>query len=818
MLRWTRIAAFAVLVVTSAAMTSGAGVAADEVGTAGGSHVAGAAVGDSNSAAARRLALLRTADLSTRAGAWRYLRAIGLEPRQVVIQRGARNYAGPKCPGKLWTCSTARHVLQIGRANIYFCAPRQSGTAPNDCVIVQSGGGTAACTETGSANGATQKCSITQTNTATGANNNAIVVQILTQTGGQSGTQVATQNASIVQSNTRGGSNIVGVTQNVVQLLGRGAAALNDDPNDADDFTPATSLPITQKQDAYQRLSVMQTTSNSTGLAGNNTSGVLQTQLQRARADRSPQITQLQNTIDAVGTEWCPVLNANVTIDDPFANQCNTIQQSSSSNPGGKNTSLVRQDYRQFQAASNCCATLEGHQAQGSLTDPSHGGLDHRFTQASSGLSTQTSNQVERQVQRRSSIGAAGIDAEQHGPTRKGTGTQTGNAGDTATQTQSSVQLSTPTADVDATNLISDRCTSAGNCTGTQTVNSNGDVTTNTQSGSTITIAITCTPGESCTPTSGEPPPEGSIVIPAGGSESVERTFTVPTKPASADIEIAIDTTGSMGPSIAQAKTDAANIVSGVQAAIPDSQFAVVDFKDSFDATEYRVAQSMTSNSAAVQTALNGLSASGGGDLPEAYNLVFQNSYTPATGGAIGWRAGTRKFVVVIGDAEPHGANSAGFSACSDTSADPHLLNTATELAGMNSNQRTLFMILASTGSATLACYQSLAAAAFAGGQGVAAGTNLATQIVNLINAATSTVSNVHLEVASFSPEPAAASWISFNPTSVGPVTPPLDLAFTITITVPAGTPPGTYNFDIVGLADGADIGHEALMIFVPAA
>jgi hypothetical protein len=42
------------------------------------------------------------------------------------------------------------------------------------------------------------------------------------------------------------------------------------------------------------------------------------------------------------------------------------------------------------------------------------------------------------------------------------------------------------------------------------------------------------------------------------------------------------------------------------------------------------------------------LSAAGGNDAPEAYNLVFQNGYTPDTGGDIGWCSGTRKFVIVL--------------------------------------------------------------------------------------------------------------------------------------------------------------------------
>jgi hypothetical protein len=393
----------------------------------------------------------------------------------------------------------------MGAINTYFCAPRTSGSSPNDCTIMQYGGGTATCSETSTANGVTQNCSITQLNATTGANNNALVVQILTQSGAQGGTQAATQNASITQNNTKGGSNNAVVTQNVVQLLGRGAAALNDDPNNADDFTPSTSSPILQKQDAYQRLSVIQTTSNGAALAGNNSAAILQTQLQRARADHSPQITQLQNTVDVDGFGPCPVLN--LALDDRYANQCNTVQQSSSLVPslGGKNTIVMRHDYRQFEAASNCCVTL-GKQAQGSVTDPAHGGLDHRFTQSSSGLSKQTSDQVERQVQRRSSIVSPGIAVEQHGPTRKGTGSQAGNNADTANQTQNSVQVSTPATDATITNVVSDNCTSQGNCTGTQHVNSNGDVKDNTQSGSTITIAVNCGSEGGCVKSTGPPP------------------------------------------------------------------------------------------------------------------------------------------------------------------------------------------------------------------------------------------------------------------------------------------------------------------------
>src|SRR5262245_6266623 len=329
-----------------------------------------------------------------------------------------------------------------------------------------------------------------------------------------------------------------------------------------------------------------------------------------------------------------------------------------------------------------------------------------------------------------------------------------------------------------------------------------------------LTVALVLTAVTSA----GLSPSSATVTLQPGTSTTETKVVTIPAKPPSADVEIAIDTTGSMDATIAQAKADALNIVNGVQGSVPDTQFAVVQFKDVGDSPEYAVAQSMTASAAAVSTAINGLSAGGGGDAPEAYNLVFRNSYAPALGGPIGWRAGTRKFVVVIGDAQPHGdLASQGLGPCINETADPHGFVTATELAGMNANGRTLLMIrqVGDQTSTSLGCYQKLVAGGFTGGQAVDGGGSLATQIVNLINAAFANVNNVHLEVVSAGPAPAAASWITLPP-ALGPVPAPSTQTFApLTISVPTGTPAGTYNFDIRAVAHGVDIGHQALSVVV---
>src|SRR4051794_15080468 len=197
------------------------------------------------------------------------------------------------------------------------------------------------------------------------------------------------------------------------------------------------------------------------------------------------------------------------------------------------------------------------------------------------------------------------------------------------------------------------------------------------------------------------------------------------------DVELAIDATASMGPSIHRIQRDAAKLVTDLRARFPGARFAVVQFKDAPDTPEYEVLQSMTSDPKLVADATTRMGPGGGGDNPEAYNVVFRNSYADKT---IGWRAASRKLVVVIGDAEPHGAGSAGFQGCLDASADPHALRTKQELVGMKVNGRTLLMVRqGSTATVSLDCYQSLVSGAYGGGSARDAGSDLIGSVEGLI-------------------------------------------------------------------------------------
>jgi len=206
------------------------------------------------------------------------------------------------------------------------------------------------------------------------------------------------------------------------------------------------------------------------------------------------------------------------------------------------------------------------------------------------------------------------------------------------------------------------------------------------------------------------------------------------------DVEIAIDGTGSMASAIARAKSVGARAVSGVSSFLPDSRFAVVVFRDHGNpAGEYQLLQPLTGDAAKVQDGLNRVTthsnSSPDNGPAESYNLAFQKSYSDAR---IGWRPSARKIVVVLGDAEPNGAGTAGLPGCHDRSHDPEGLSTPKELASMRAASLTLIMVreLSAATTASLQCYNSIVAGAFVGGTARDANGDIAATIVELVTGA----------------------------------------------------------------------------------
>ena len=308
-------------------------------------------------------------------------------------------------------------------------------------------------------------------------------------------------------------------------------------------------------------------------------------------------------------------------------------------------------------------------------------------------------------------------------------------------------------------------------------------------------------------------PSSVTVTLDPGESTTVEKTLHLDRLPGTADIVIAIDTTGSMGAAIAQAKAEATAMVNDIQAQIPGARFAVVDFRDypfgPFGGAgdfPYLLKAPLTSSAATVQAAINTMTAGGGGDGPEANNRVFFEAYSdPAL-----LYSGAPKFLVVLADNIGHDPNQqASFSNCPNASpVDPGRdgivgtaddITTASAIAGLNANDITLFMIAYS--SSRLGCYQQLSAATGGSAAVGGGGATLSSQIIAAIEADASSLEEVTLQVSAGCP-----LGIAFDPAPpYGPFTVPasgLDITFTETITAP-GTE-GAYACTVTAIADGA--------------
>ena len=298
------------------------------------------------------------------------------------------------------------------------------------------------------------------------------------------------------------------------------------------------------------------------------------------------------------------------------------------------------------------------------------------------------------------------------------------------------------------------------------------------------------------------------VTLAAGESTTIDKTLHLDALPGAADILIAIDTTGSMGPAIALAKAQATQLCNDVQAEIPGARFAVWDFRDIPDrpATNgiLKSLNTFTGSCAAVQAAVDLMVAGGGGDAPEAYNPVFHDAYSDPVLDA-SRNPDAVQFLVVLGDAAPHNSPAPAVApACGDTPpADPGM-SSDTEIAGLNANEITLLMIhYEHVGtSTTLACYQQLAGAT--GGSAVSGGSDLSDQIIAQIREAAAEIDEVLLLVSGPGCQTPAGLNIAFtppNPPSYGPFTAPVDINFQETITAP--TLPGDYTCTVTAVVDG---------------
>ena len=420
----------------------------------------------------------RGIDVSTATAVKQYLRSIGVSPRGVVIQRGVRNYAGARCPGKGWTCtSTSQPVVQVAAAggkNSFQCTSAS-------CAVVQvaaaaSTTNVARCIRT---TGITQSCSINQS--STDANNQAIVVEVATKTSGL--TQNASQTAQIVQT-AGSGANTACVLQRTT----------------IEGSTVKTGVPVNVTLDAHQSISVTQDSASggnatrNASMNGNCLSGLLdQSQTLTSTATGSGSITQRQNA--AAG-------GANMVLD---------IEQNQKPGFDGSASGVNTAAFSQTNTLTAFATTATGPVTQ--VQSSPDGGIEATVNQFSTTPSTIDAHQMETQCERALTSGTpncaranpalpAGWSQTQFGPVRKGPccSTQAGNDAHVFMVDQDSTQTAGAGGNVTQSNVVEGECTTSATagCTVDQTTTVQGVTTQNTQTAQTVSTSINCT-GTECT-------------------------------------------------------------------------------------------------------------------------------------------------------------------------------------------------------------------------------------------------------------------------------------------------------------------------------
>ena len=152
-----------------------------------------------------------------------------------------------------------------------------------------------------------------------------------------------------------------------------------------------------------------------------------------------------------------------------------------------------------------------------------------------------------------------------------------------------------------------------------------------------------------------------------GDSVTITKTVETPPIPPNPDIVFLADTTTSMTASIGNVQSNAASILSQIEAGQPTAQYAVADYKDvaDFAGAHFVLRQQLTDDTAAVVNGINAWTplSGGGSDAPEDW--IGALGTVPS---AIDFRPDGTPVVVMFGDSSSHDP-SAGHSLGSATSA-----------------------------------------------------------------------------------------------------------------------------------------------------
>lgn len=119
------------------------------------------------------------------------------------------------------------------------------------------------------------------------------------------------------------------------------------------------------------------------------------------------------------------------------------------------------------------------------------------------------------------------------------------------------------------------------------------------------------------------------------------------------DVLIVMDVSGSMGDAITAAQAESAEIVRRVRAESPDARIGFATYSDypsagDADDRAWTLVQPLTNDSDAVRASVAAVTLQFGGDNPES---VLRALTAAVSDSGVGWRTGTNRVIVLVGDA-----------------------------------------------------------------------------------------------------------------------------------------------------------------------
>ncbi|PZX56008.1 hypothetical protein LV84_02372 [Algoriphagus ratkowskyi] len=310
--------------------------------------------------------------------------------------------------------------------------------------------------------------------------------------------------------------------------------------------------------------------------------------------------------------------------------------------------------------------------------------------------------------------------------------------------------------------------------------------------------------------------------------------------PSSGDVMFMLDVSGSMGAVLNTAKANSINIMNAVRSLIPDTNFGAisqVDYNGSFSGCgygsiygsgsdyPYNLDANLSSDLSNTESGINSIVLKNGYDAPESYTRALWELYNDES---INWRSGSKKIAIYWLDNIPHDCNVFGLIGVNGVTSGPDpgrdgvagsgddlaFVQTINELKDNGYTLITLFS--GSTAGNDFALWK--AASLLTGGDAFpfdASNPDVAEFIANIIAESLNKIDDLSIETC----DPTYSTWLTgVSPSSYTGIVlnEPIERDFDVTITVPEGTAPGEYTFDLCLVGDGAEYAKTSVTITVP--